>query len=175
MMEILHCTMEHLDTAAAFYTEVTAYLAAHINYPKWTHGAYPARESIRTAIGKGGQYLCMDGGKAVGGFILNADPEGAYEYGDWELSLEKGEYMVIHALAVSPDAYGRGIAQHMVDFCLQTAKERGFPALRLDVVPDNHPARKLYEKMGFRFAGERDLLRNIDAIPKFALYERVLV
>ena len=173
MMEILHCTKEHLDTAAAFYTEVTAYLAAHINYPKWTHGAYPARESIRTAIGKGGQYLCMDGGKAVGGFILNADPEGAYEYGDWELSLEKGEYMVIHALAVSPDAYGRGIAQHMVDFCLQTAKERGFPALRLDVVPDNHPARKLYEKMGFRFAGERDLLRNIDAIPKFALYEKV--
>ena len=173
-MEIIHCTTEHLDSAAAFYDAVTAYLAAHINYPKWTHGAYPARESIRAAIGKGSQYLCMDGDRAVGGFVLNNDPEGAYEYGDWQIALEKGDYMVIHTLAVSPDAYGRGIARQMVEFCLQTAKERGFPAVRLDVVPDNHPARRLYEKMGFTFAGERDLLRNIDGIPAFALYERIL-
>lgn len=173
-MEILHCTMAHLDMAAAFYTEVTAYLTAHINYPKWTHGAYPARESIRAAIEKGVQYLCLDGETVVGGFILNNDPEGAYERGNWSISLDKGEYMVIHSLAVSPDAYGRGIAQHMVDFCIETARDRGFPAVRLDVVPDNHPARRLYEKMGFAFAGERDLLRNIAEIPAFALYERVL-
>ncbi len=75
-MEIIHCTMEHLEMAAAFYDEVTAYLAAHVNYPKWTPHVYPGRESTRQAIADGWQYLCMDGETVVGGFILNDDPQG---------------------------------------------------------------------------------------------------
>lgn len=173
-MEIIRCSMQELDEATAFYTEVTAYLTAHINYPKWTHGVYPARESICAAIANGGQYLCRDGGAVVGGFILNNDPDGAYERGSWSMELAEGDYMVVHSLAVAPSAYGRGIAQYMVEFCLQTAKDEGYPAVRLDVVPQNLPAKRLYEKMGFTFAGEFDLLRNIPEIPTFLLYERVL-
>lgn len=37
--------------------------------------------------------------------------------------------------------------------------------------PSNTPARRLYEKIGFTFAGEKDLLRGIEDIPEFALYE----
>ncbi len=173
-MEIIHCTMEQLDAAAAFYDVVTAYLASHINFPKWTPGAYPGRESTRLAIEAGTQYLCMDGDTVVGAFILNDDPQGAYEYGDWKLPLQNGEFLVIHTLAVSPAAYGRGIGKFMVEYCEKTARMLSYRALRLDVVPGNDPAQKLYEGMGFTFAGEYDLLRNIPEIPSFRLYEKLL-
>ena len=66
------------------------------------------------------------------------------------------------------------IGRFMVDYCTSKAQADGYKAVRLDVVPDNIPARKLYEKAGFRFAGEKDLQRGIEEIPTFALYERSL-
>lgn len=39
------------------------------------------------------------------------------------------------------------------------------------VVPGNVPAIRLYEKMGFTYAGTADLLRGIEDIPLFDLYE----
>lgn len=173
-MNIIRCTIEHLDAASAFYDEVTEYLAAHINYPKWTPHVYPGRESTKTAIAQGVQYLCFDGDTVVGGFILNDDPQGAYEVGEWKLPLELGEFLIIHTLAVSPSCYGKGIGKFMVEYCIRHASKLGYRALRLDVVPENLPACMLYEKMGFTFAGEKDLLRNIEGIPTFKLYEKAL-
>jgi RimJ/RimL family protein N-acetyltransferase len=43
--------------------------------------------------------------------------------------------------------------------------------VRVDVVPGNFPARNLYEKMGFTYAGEYDLKRGIEHIPTFQLLE----
>ena len=59
----------------------------------------------------------------------------------------------------------------MVKYCIDYAREHGFKAIRLDVVPENIPARRLYERLGFTFAGEKDLKRDIEDIPTFALYE----
>ena len=41
----------------------------------------------------------------------------------------------------------------------------------MDVVPDNYPAQKLYTRLGFTFAGEKDLERGIPEIPAFRLFE----
>lgn len=40
-----------------------------------------------------------------------------------------------------------------------------------DIVPGNAPAKRLYEKNGFRYAGTFDLERGIGHIPVFSLYE----
>lgn len=170
-MEIKKCTTENLDSIALFYDKVTKYLEEHINYPKWTNGEYPAMESVRQAITDGAQYACLDGGKVAGAFVLNDDPQGDYSAGDWSCELKKGEFMVIHALAADPEIYHRGLGRKMVEYCIKTARDGGYKALRLDVVPTNMPARRLYEKMGFCFAGEKNLVRGIDEIPLFALYE----
>ena len=53
----------------------------------------------------------------------------------------------------------------------EKAREDGYKALRLDVVPDNIPARRLFEKNGFVYAGDADLGRGYDEIPVFSLYE----
>jgi ribosomal protein S18 acetylase RimI-like enzyme len=59
----------------------------------------------------------------------------------------------------------------MVEKCIEMSKALGVKAIRLDAVPGNLPAIKLYEKHGFTFAGEKDLERNIEGIPTFKLYE----
>ena len=170
-MKIYKCTMAELDSAAEFYDRVVEYLDEHINYPKWMRGEYPGYDSTKSAIADGSQYVCTDGDKIVGAFILNDNPQGDYSAGNWSVDLNEGEYLVIHTLAVDPDMYGRGIGKCMVEYCIEAAKERGYASLRLDVVPTNYPASKLYENMGFKFAGECDLGRFADLIPTFLLYE----
>ena len=104
-------------------------------------------------------------------FVLNEDPQGNYEKVIWNKELSRGEYMVCHTLATSSQVYGKGIGKQMVEYCIQYAKSRGYRAVRLDVVPDNIPARKLYEKCGFVYVGDVDLERGIEAIPEFSMYE----
>ena len=170
-MKIYKCTMNELDKTAEFYDRVVEYLDAHTNYPKWIRGTYPGYESTKAAIEDGGQYICEDKGKIVGAFIINENPQGNYAVGGWSVDLNEGEYLVIHTLAVDPEMYGKGIAKRMVEYCIAAAKERGYRAARLDVVPTNEPAVRLYESMGFKFAGECDLGRFADLIPTFLLYE----
>ncbi len=171
MVEIYKCSMKELDRTAAFYDRVTKYLDENINYPKWTRGEYPGYESTRAAIEAGEQYVCEDDGKIAGAFILNDDPQGDYSTGDWSADLAEGEYMVIHTLAADPEKYGCGIGRRMAKYCIETARERSFKAVRVDVVPTNYPAKRLYESIGFSFAGEKDLKRGIARIPTFLLYE----
>ena len=170
-MKMIHCTEDDLDRLEVFYDQVTAHLEATTNWPLWEHRVYPCRESVAAAIAAGTQYACEVDGVIAGALILNDDPQGNYEIGHWSRPLLPGSYLVIHTLAVSPDFSGQGIGVAMVDFCIQYAKEHGMKGIRLDAVPGNIPARKLYEKCGFQFAGEVDLKREDCSIPTFALYE----
>lgn len=173
-MHIIKCTMEDLDRVSAFYDRVTDYLAKNINYPKWVPGKYPGRKSVGIAISNDCQYACIDNGEVVGAFILNDDPMGDYGVGEWRMDLEEGEYLIIHTLATDPEASGRGVGKYMVEYCIDVARKGGYKAVRLDVVPGNVPAVRLYEKIGFTFAGEKDLGKNLKAIPTFELYEFLL-
>ena len=170
-MKIFKCAMDSLEKAARFYDGVTEYLEKNVNYPKWTHKEYPSEESVTLAIKEGTQYVCEDSGKVLGAFVLNDNPQGDYTVGDWSVNLKRGEYLVIHALARDPYLCGKGVGRKMVEYCIDKAKEGGYKAIRLDAVPTNTPARKLYENLGFSFAGEKDLRRGIEDIPMFALYE----
>lgn len=170
-MEIIKCTLDNTAETAVFYDKVVEHLDLNTNYPRWTRGSYPSEQSVKSAISSGEQYAVTENGRIIGAFILNTDPQGDYSRGSWSCELDDGEFYVIHTLAVDPDEQGKGIAGKIIDYCISSAAENGLKAIRLDVVPDNFPARRLYERKGFRFAGETDLGRGIDFIPKFALYE----
>ena len=64
--------------------------------------------------------------------------------------------MVIHALAVDPERSGTGLGKELVRFCIDTAKQSGYKAIRLDIVPTNTPAQHLYESFGFHVCGKRN-------------------
>ena len=169
-MIIRKCTEEDIPAVGRFYDDVVKYLCEHINYPNWVYQIYPSEGSAEEMIREGSQFICMEGDRIIGAFVLNEDPGGAYEDAPWGKDLPKGAYMVCHTLASAPDMQGNGIGKSMVRFCVDHAKDQGYRALRLDVVPGNIPARRLYKACGFRYVGDIDLRRDI-GIPLFSMYE----
>lgn len=170
-LEITKATLADLDDLAEMFDEIVDHLNAHINYPMWIKGEYPARHTIQAAIEKDTQYICRADGRAVGAFVVNNDPQGDYAPGNWSLDLPVGEFAVLHTLAVRPDAYGIGAGKAMVKKSIEIAKELGYPSLRLDLVTGNDPAVSLYEKCGFVCAGKEIDLKRFAHIPAFDFYE----
>ncbi len=59
----------------------------------------------------------------------------------------------ILSVAVLPSARGQGIAKELTRRALQRFDGLGVPRVRLEVRPDNAPARRIYEQLGFLAAG----------------------
>lgn len=169
-MELILCTESRLADVTAFYHKAIDYLQTHINYPFWS-SEHPSDESIAEAVRRGEQYICVRGGEIIGALLLSEDPDGDYEAGSWSRDLKEGEYLSVHVLAVSSDRYQGGVGSFMVDECISIARSKGYKALRLDIVPTNTPAERLYKKKGFTYAGTVDLKRPTAPVPLFDLYE----
>ena len=60
------------------------------------------------------------------------------------------------AIAVVPSKRGHGIGEQLLTSLIERARESGYDALSLSVEPGN-PARKLYERHGFRCVQELPL------------------
>lgn len=170
-MRISPCTPQCVEQVGNFYDQTVLYLTQTTNWPKWRYKFYPTTSSVEQNTKEGSQYVCWQGDKVVGAFVLNNDPQGDYSVGDWSKQLDDSQFLVIHSFATHPSMYKQGIATKMLNFCLELAQKQGKQAIRLDVVPTNLPARAFYEKHGFVFVGEKDLKRDFDDIPTFCLYE----
>ena len=170
-MIIRKCCKEDITLVGAFYDHTVKHLCENINYPKWTYKEYPSENSVRKMTEEGSQFICTDKDEIVGAFVLNDDPQGEYENAAWGRQLTRGQYMVCHTLATKPLLQGKGIGKKLVEFCIDYARKHGYQAIRLDVVPDNFPARRLYERCGFVYVGDVDLERDIEDIPVFSMYE----
>ena len=168
---IRQCAEADIARTGAFYDRVVLWLDSTVNYPRWIYGVYPSRSFAREMTLAGAQYLCLEGETILGGFVLNTDPQGEYHRGRWSRDLADGSYMVLHALAVDPAARRRCLATRIIGFCADRAREGGYAAIRADIVPSNFPARRLFEKNGFTYAGDADLGRGLAEIPVFSLYE----
>lgn len=170
-MKIRLCTETDIAQVGEFYNRVVLHLCKNINYPKWEYKVYPSEEDVRKMTHLQQQYICLENDIVVGAFVLNDDPQGEYENAKWSREVEQGKYMVCHTLATDPMIQGKGVGRQMVEYCIDCAKKQGYKAIRLDVVPENVPARKLYEKCGFAYVGDVDLERDIEEIPMFSMYE----
>ncbi len=171
-MTIKLCTKNDISTVTEFYDSVTLHLTQTVNYPKWTYKVYPSAESVTTCVNNGVQYACFDGDRVVGAFVMHFDVIGEYLTENcWQT---KGKYLTIHTLATHYNYAQRGIASQMVRYAISYARQHGCCSVRLDVVPTNTPACRLYLKHGFVLRGESGLNRGFEDIPSFYLYELVL-
>ncbi len=170
-VNIMQCQNEDIVRIGQFYDDVVLWLNDHINDPRWNYGVYPGAQSVRMMTEDGAQYYCTDGEKVLAAFGLNNKPQGNYQKVRWSQQLSDGSYMVLHALAVDPMIQTRRVASKIIRFCIDKAKSDGYKAIRVDIVPSNVPARKLFEKNGFSYVGDVDLELNIRDIPAFSLYE----
>ena len=169
--DIRKCNKEEITQTGQFYDSVVLWLSDHINFPRWIYRVYPSENSVRMMAEAEAQYICVKDGSILGAFALNAEPQGNYQKGRWSRELVDGTYMVIHALAVGPKTQRQGLGSEIIRFCVDKAKSEGFKAIRVDVVPTNDPARRLFERNGFTYVGDVDLELDIGNIPTFSLYE----
>ena len=59
-------------------------------------------------------------------------------------------------LAVSPEHRGRGVGSALAQWCVDRAREQGCTAVVLSTLPEMATAHRMYERMGFVRAPERD-------------------
>lgn len=171
IMQIRKCLETDIVQTGRFYDNVVEWLDAHVNFPRWIYRVYPSEDSVREMTKDGSQFICIQDEKIIGAFALNNKPQGRYQKVCWQQELSEGSYMVLHALAIDPEMHRQGTASEIIRFCVEQAASQGYRSIRLDVVPDNYPAKALFEKNGFTYAGDADLELNIGNIPVFSLYE----
>jgi len=68
-------------------------------------------------------------------------------WSDWN---QLTQYPYISNLAVKPEDRHQGLAQELLDHCEKTALKWGCEEIYLHVLENNHPARCLYYKVGYR-------------------------
>ena len=174
-MDIRKCTVDEAAIVGEFYDATVKFMDDNgVNYPRWLYKIFPTTDYAVDAARAGNQFICAAGEEILAAFVLSEDPEGDYSKGAWSQDLKVGEFLVIHALAVTPQFQRRGLGKKIIDYCANYAAAKNYRALRLDIVPSNFPAQKLYEACGFKFVGAADLGRTFSGIERFCMYERNL-
>ena len=118
----------------------------------WQDG-YPNPITLESDLEKGAAYVL----EAEGDLLLYAailfEIEPAYEVieGRW---LSEGPYMVLHRVAVSPQAKGKGIATTFFRMAEDLCRERRVPSIKVDTNFDNQPMLRIMDKLGYTYCGQ---------------------
>ncbi len=158
MKTIRKATVADLDSIMPVYDSARAFMRATGNMTQWD-GGYPSRAIIEADILKECFYLCEEDGLllAVFYFAEEEDPTYGTVYGGaW---LNARPYAVIHRIAVSEAARGRGVAGFIFDVCFARC-----PNLKIDTHRDNRPMQRALEKNGFRRCGIIHLLSGDERV-----------
>lgn len=146
-MQIIRAEEGHVAEIEAIYEAARRFMRASGNMNQWTNG-YPSEEVIREDIALERLYLCVDGEEilCVFCYFFGDDPTYARIYeGEWK---NAGKYGVIHRIAVSERAHGKGVTAFCFDWCFDRCK-----SLKIDTHRDNIPMQKALQKNGFEYCG----------------------
>ncbi|MCD7971635.1 MAG: GNAT family N-acetyltransferase [Candidatus Azobacteroides sp.] len=175
MEEIIRkAVSEDLDVLEVFYEEVIDHLEATVNYPRWTKGIYPSRDTIEACIREGTLFILLIEGKIAGCIVLDQKQEKAMEQVEWGIKATPEEVLIIRTFAVHPRFMGQKLSLPVMDFVREYALSNGIKTIRLDVLEENIPAIKLYEKLGYTYKGTIDLGLPEPHPKWFKVYELIL-
>lgn len=87
---------------------------------------------------------------ALGRVLALLRPRRAAEGGAGATAEPAGITVSLVGIGVAPEARGRGVGDALMTAFEARARELGATSLRLSVYPDNHAARRLYERHGWR-------------------------
>ncbi|MFQ7173542.1 MAG: GNAT family N-acetyltransferase [Thomasclavelia ramosa] len=110
----------------------------------------------------------------VGSIVINHVQEENYQLAAWKIDAQDHEVYVIHTLAVHPQFKGLKIAQKLLEYADELAKNNGVKTIRLDVRKGNVPAIKLYERCGYTYVGAINLDFRGSDLGLFELYEKII-
>lgn len=119
---------------------------------QWQDG-YPNENSIRNDVDNGSAYVLEDNGTILLYAAVIFDKEPAYENieGKW---LTEGDYMVLHRVAASPLAKGKGIATQFFQIIEDLCVQNNVFSIKIDTNFDNVPMLKIIDRLGYTYCGE---------------------
>ena len=95
--------------------------------------------------------IAEDDGEILGSVLLFPPAIPAYEFSE-----ERAAAPELRLLAVAPEARGKGVGEALVNECIRRARAIGAHELGLHTSRSMRGAMRLYERMGFVRAPERD-------------------
>lgn len=122
-----------------------------------------------SAVGDGGELIGLAGYKTPGGSFAGGSwgdltdvygrVGGRWRGGIlWALGREvDNDRFLIDGICVARAYRGQGVGSRLLAALYQEAADRGYGAVRLDVIQDNFRARALYERQGFRAVRTEEL------------------
>lgn len=119
---------------------------------QWQDG-YPNTDTLNSDLDKGFAYVLEADGELLLYAAVIFEPEPAYEAieGRW---LTDGPYMVLHRVAISPQAKRKGIATAFFRMAEDLCRARGVPSIKVDTNFDNAPMLRIMDKLGYTYCGE---------------------
>jgi ribosomal protein S18 acetylase RimI-like enzyme len=114
---------------------------------------YPDREIVENDLRQYKVFVVRDNGSiiaaAVSAYDASLDPIASW-------CRDVRQWALLTRLGVSQPHQNRGIARQLVRFIMADAKADGCDGIRFLVSPDNHPAQRMYQSIGFDICGEAD-------------------
>lgn len=130
---------------------------------------YPNREVIGEDLQHGTLFAAESEGHIMGIVVLDESQDEQYRTISWKQ--EEGPHLMMHRLAVDPEAQGQGVARKLIAFSEEYAMREGYTSLRLDTYAKNKAALKLYQGLGYDLRGE---VNFPDRAASFPVFEKVL-
>ncbi len=171
MLEIRRAVQADMAAVLELYDSVIDLFQAQTGTTAWKKGVYPVEADFRKAIGTGTLYLGELKGRLAGGMVITQGTDRSYGDAPWRVDAADEETAVIHTLGVSPDLAGRGVGLLMMQKAAELARERRWKALRLDVLENNVPAQRFYERAGFVYIQTKQIWYESTGLVSFLLYE----
>ncbi len=149
-LSVLPATMGDLNGIMGVFAQARGYMA-ELGNPQWGDG-FPEAPFISDKIERGLMYKVVSGGQIAAVFSV-LDYDGDYDNidGKW---LTRGDYFVLHTVAVANDFRGKGCARFIFARAEDMAAERGKISVRMDTHEQNIPMRTLVGSLGYVYCGK---------------------
>ena len=131
---------------------------------------YPSKEAFQKDIERGELFVVEEKNTVQGTIVISTLMDKEYKPIQW--LTPNGNSVYIHRLSVHPNLQGKGLAQQMMDFAENHAREHGFVSVRLDTFSQNKRNQRFYEQRGYQKLG--DIYFPKQSMHPFHCYELVL-
>ncbi len=139
-----------LDTAMRIIDGAKEHLKEQ-GIDQWQNG-YPDEACIRKDMEEGKGFFLKEGDCVLGYLCIDLDGEPAYDdmRGTWHT---EEPYVVVHRLALTKEARGKGLSDTAFTLAAAYEKERGIRSFRVDTDADNEKMKHILDKNGFTYCG----------------------
>lgn len=142
-----------ISQVSAIYDRIHKKEASGQGATGWIPGVYPTEKTARDALAQQELFVLERDGKVLAAAKINQEQVPEYALCSWSVDAPAEKIMVLHTLVVDPETAGQGLGRAFVAFYEEYALKNGCRYLRMDTNEKNLPARKLYQKLGYREAG----------------------